>query len=74
MSYADWQSRELTVIGSLAYNHEDFVGAIRAIASRRIDVATLHTGTVGLSELEAQLEELDSGRSPHTKVLVRPHR
>ncbi|MGH9278067.1 MAG: zinc-dependent alcohol dehydrogenase [Acidimicrobiales bacterium] len=26
VSYGDWQSRELRVIGSLAYNHEDFLG------------------------------------------------
>jgi (R,R)-butanediol dehydrogenase/meso-butanediol dehydrogenase/diacetyl reductase len=45
---------------------------IRAIAGRRIDVATLHTGTVGLSELAKLLDELDSGRSSHTKVLVDP--
>lgn len=72
VSYGDWQSRELTVIGSLAYNHEDFVGTMRAIAERRIDVAALHTGTVGLSQLGGLLEELDSGESAHTKVLVDP--
>lgn len=72
VSYADWQTRELTVIGSLAYNHEDFVGTLRALAGKRIDVTSLHTGTVGLSELGSMLEELDSGRSEHTKVLVDP--
>lgn len=72
VSYADWQSRELTVIGSLAYNHEDFVGTMRAIANRRIDVTALHTGTVGLSGLGELLDELDSGQSTHTKVLVTP--
>ncbi|NJQ15518.1 zinc-dependent alcohol dehydrogenase [Streptomyces bohaiensis] len=72
--YGDWQSRELTVIGSLAYTHEDFTRTMRAIAERRIDVATLHTGTVGLSHLGDLLSELDSGDSPHTKVLVDPRR
>lgn len=72
VSYADWQTRELTIIGSLAYNHEDFVGSMRAIASGRLDVAALHTGTVALSALASILEELDSGRSAHTKVLVDP--
>lgn len=72
VSYADWQSRELTIIGSLAYNHEDFVGSMRAIASRRLDVAVLHTGTVALSSLAGILDELDTGRSAHTKVLVDP--
>lgn len=72
VSYADWQSRELTVIGSLAYNHEDFLGSMRSIAGRRLDVVTLHTGTVGLSTLADILEELDTGRSEHIKVLVSP--
>lgn len=73
VSYADWQSRELTVIGSLAYNHDDFLGAMRSIAGHRVDVAALHTGTVGLASLRDILEELDSGHSQHTKVLVNPH-
>ncbi|WP_209311404.1 zinc-dependent alcohol dehydrogenase [Streptomyces spiramenti] len=72
VSYGDWQSRELTVIGSLAYNREDFLGTMRSIAERRIDVASLHTGTVGLSRLGDLLEELDAGDSAHTKVFVDP--
>ena len=72
VSYADWQTRELTIVGSLAYNHEDFLGSIRAIAGQRIDVAALHTGTVALSALREVLEELDSGASRHMKVLVDP--
>lgn len=72
VSYADWQSRELTVIGSLAYSHEDFLGAMRGIAGGTLNVAALHTGTVGLASLGDILEELDSGRSRHAKVLVGP--
>ena len=72
VSYADWQTRELTLVGSLAYNHEDFLGSIRAIAGQRIDVAALHTGTVALSALRGVLEELDGGASRHMKVLVDP--
>jgi (R,R)-butanediol dehydrogenase/meso-butanediol dehydrogenase/diacetyl reductase len=74
VSYPDWQSRELTVIGSLAYTHEDFLGAMRAIASGAVDVTTLHTGTVGLSELGGLLDELAAGKSSHAKVLVDPQR
>jgi (R,R)-butanediol dehydrogenase / meso-butanediol dehydrogenase / diacetyl reductase len=72
VSYGDWQSRELTVIGSLAYNHEDFVGAMQAIAAGRLDVAPLHTGTFGPSALQDILEELDTGSSQHAKVLISP--
>jgi len=72
VSSADWQSRELTIIGSLAYNHDDFVGVMNLIAARRLDVEVLHTGTVGLTWLRDTLEELDSGHSRHAKVLVSP--
>ncbi|RRQ29240.1 alcohol dehydrogenase [Rhodococcus sp. Eu-32] len=74
VSYGDWQSRELTVIGSLAYSHEDFVGSMTAIAEGRVDVLSLHTGTIGLGELTAMFDELDSGKSVHAKVLVDPRR
>ncbi|GAA3510641.1 zinc-dependent alcohol dehydrogenase [Georgenia daeguensis] len=74
VSYPDWQIRELTVIGSLAYNHEDFVGAMHAIAGGAVNVDVLHTGTIGLDELEATFEELDNGTSRHAKVLVDPRR
>lgn len=74
VSYGDWQSRELTVVGSLAYTHSDFLGAMTLVAQGRIDVASLHTGTIGLDQLEPMFDELDSGHSTHTKVLVDPRR
>ncbi|NII52325.1 threonine dehydrogenase-like Zn-dependent dehydrogenase [Frigoribacterium endophyticum] len=73
VSYGDWQSRELTVVGSLAYTHSDFVGAMRALADGSVDAGPLIRGTVGLAELLALLEELDSGETPHAKVLVAPN-
>jgi (R,R)-butanediol dehydrogenase / meso-butanediol dehydrogenase / diacetyl reductase len=74
VSYGDWQSRELRVVGSLAYNHEDFVGAMRALASGAVDVAPLITGTVGLDGLADVLTDLASGSTSHAKVLVQPDR
>jgi (R,R)-butanediol dehydrogenase/meso-butanediol dehydrogenase/diacetyl reductase len=74
VSYPDWQSRELTVIGSLAYNHEDFLGAMRAIASGAVNVEALHTGTFSLAELPELLAELAGGRSAQAKALVDPRR
>lgn len=74
VSYPDWQSRELTVVGSLAYNHEDFTGAMLAIASGAVDVVALHTRTIGLAELQDVLEELATGTSIDAKVLVDPRR
>jgi (R,R)-butanediol dehydrogenase / meso-butanediol dehydrogenase / diacetyl reductase len=72
VSYGDWQSRQLTVIGSLAYTHDDFTGAMRAIADGAVDVTALHTRTIGLDELATVLDELGSGTSRDTKVLVAP--
>jgi (R,R)-butanediol dehydrogenase/meso-butanediol dehydrogenase/diacetyl reductase len=74
VSYGDWQSRELRVVGSLAYNHEDFLGAMRTLASGAIDVTPLITGTVGLAQLAGVLTELGSGSTTHAKVLVDPTR
>ena len=74
VSYGDWQSRELRVVGSLAYSHEDFTGAMRALASGAVDVAPLITATVGLGELEAVLIDLGTASTSHAKVLVDPSR
>lgn len=74
VSYGDWQIRELTVIGSLAYTHDDFLGAMRSIADGSVQVTSLHTGTIGLAELAATMDELDSGRTSHAKVLLDPTR
>ncbi|WP_196215799.1 hypothetical protein [Microbacterium sp. ZXX196] len=73
VSYGDWQSRELTVIGSLAYTQSDFLGAMRAIADGAVDVAPLITGIIGLDELPALLAELDGGETRPAKVLVAPN-
>jgi (R,R)-butanediol dehydrogenase / meso-butanediol dehydrogenase / diacetyl reductase len=74
VSYGDWQSRELRVVGSLAYNHEDFLGAMRSLASGSVDVGPLVTGTVGLDGLSGVLTDLGSGSTTHAKVLVDPKR
>ena len=74
VSYGDWQVRELTVIGSLAYTHDDFLGAMRSIADGAVQVTPLHTGTIGFGELAATMDELDSGRTSHAKVLLDPTR
>jgi (R,R)-butanediol dehydrogenase/meso-butanediol dehydrogenase/diacetyl reductase len=74
VSYGDWQSRELRVVGSLAYTHEDFLGAMRSIASGAVDVDALITSTVGLADLPDVLSDLGSGRTTQTKVLVDPAR
>jgi (R,R)-butanediol dehydrogenase/meso-butanediol dehydrogenase/diacetyl reductase len=74
VSYGDWQSRELTVVGSLAYSHSDFLGAMRALADGSVDVGPLVTGILSLDELPALLAELDGGRTRHAKALIEPGR
>jgi (R,R)-butanediol dehydrogenase/meso-butanediol dehydrogenase/diacetyl reductase len=74
VSYGDWQSRELRVVASLAYNHEDFAGAMRALASEAVDVAPLITDTVGLGELAGVLAELGTGSTAQAQVLIDPKR
>lgn len=73
VSYQDWQLRELRVVGSIGYTHDDFLGAQRSIANGSVKVEGLHTGTIGLDDLAATLDELDSGKTSHAKVLVDPH-
>jgi (R,R)-butanediol dehydrogenase/meso-butanediol dehydrogenase/diacetyl reductase len=38
-----------------------------------VDAGPLITGTVGLDDLPALLEEFDSGTTQHAKVLVAPN-
>ncbi|NYF14217.1 (R,R)-butanediol dehydrogenase/meso-butanediol dehydrogenase/diacetyl reductase [Pseudoclavibacter sp. JAI123] len=73
VSYGDWQSRELTVIGSLAYTHSDFVGAMRALAGGAVDAGPLITGIITLDELPQLLADLAEGSTQHAKVLVAPN-
>ena len=72
VSYGDWVARELRVVGSLAYNHEDFLGAMRSLQTGAVDVAPLITGVVGLGDLAGVLADLGSGSTTHAKVLVDP--
>lgn len=74
VSYGDWQSRELRVVGSLAYNHEDFLGAMRSLASGNVNVDPLITATIGLDDLATTLTDLGSGDTANAKVLVDPTR
>lgn len=72
VSYGDWVARELRVLGSLAYNHEDFLGAMQFLQSGAVDATPLITGVVGLGDLAGILTDLGSGRTAHAKVLVDP--
>ncbi len=74
VSYGDWVTRELRLVASLAYTHQDFLGAMATLASGAVEVGPVITGTVGMSELAAVLSDLRSGTTQHAKVLVDPTR
>ena len=67
-----WLVKEISVTASLAYFHEDFAMCMAMLADARVDVASLHSATVGLGDLDSALADLASGDSPQTKVLVDP--
>ncbi len=72
VSYGDWVARELRLVASLAYTHQDFLGAMATLASGAVEVGPVITATVGLSELAAVLTDLRSGSTQYAKVLVDP--
>lgn len=65
--------KQLSVQFVLAYTREEFAETLEAIAARRIDVAPLITGRVGLDEVGGAFAELASPER-HAKVLVEPWR
>lgn len=66
-----WLAREVRLVASLAYLHEEFDMAMSLVADGRLRLAPLHTGTVGLDELESAFRRLLSGGEA-VKLLVDP--
>jgi (R,R)-butanediol dehydrogenase / meso-butanediol dehydrogenase / diacetyl reductase len=69
---ARWLAKEITVIASNAFTHDDFHRSMTFLADGRVTAAPLHTRTVSLDRLEATLRELSAGPSDDIKVLVDP--
>ena len=69
---ASWLVKEITVTSALAYLHEEFELAMGMIADGRVRLEPLHSSTTSLPGLAGVLDDLASGRSEQTKVLVRP--
>jgi (R,R)-butanediol dehydrogenase / meso-butanediol dehydrogenase / diacetyl reductase len=69
-----WLAKEVTVIASNAYTHDDFRRAITFLADGRVQAQPLHSRTVRLDELEATLRGLSAGPSDDIKILVDPRR
>jgi (R,R)-butanediol dehydrogenase / meso-butanediol dehydrogenase / diacetyl reductase len=70
---SSWLRKEITVTAALAYLHEEFEMTMEMIADGRIVVDTLHTSTTRIDGLGETLDELASGSSDQTKVLLNPN-
>lgn len=65
--------KELTVQFVVAYDGDEFAGALHTIADGEIDVSPMITGHVGLGDLAQAFEDL-AHPDVHTKIVVDPSR
>lgn len=68
-----WLVKEINLSAALAYSHEEFEMAMGMIGDGRVQVDPMHSCTSSLDGLAAALEDLGSGTSQQTKVLVNPN-
>ncbi len=66
-----WISKEVTVVASVAYTHQEFAIAADLIASGRIQVRPLHTHTASLADIGDAFSLLNEDRR-QIKILVDP--
>jgi len=71
---ARWLAKQVTVVASNAFTHDDFRRSMSFLADGRVRAQPLHSRTVRLDELEATLRGLSAGPSDDIKVLVDPRR
>jgi (R,R)-butanediol dehydrogenase/meso-butanediol dehydrogenase/diacetyl reductase len=69
---ARWLAKELSLVASNAFTHDDFRRSMAFLADGRVQAAPLHSRTVALEDLEATLRSLSAGSSDDVKVLVDP--
>lgn len=70
----NWLAKEVRLIASLGYLHEEFAFTMQLIADGRLNLAPLHTGTVGLEGMTGAFHQLLSGSGAAVKILVDPKR
>ncbi|MEM9620380.1 MAG: zinc-binding dehydrogenase [Pseudomonadota bacterium] len=68
---AGWMVKELRLVSSIAYLHEDFEITKALVADGRIQTDPLHTGTVGLADLDDAFARL-AEKPSEVKILVDP--
>jgi len=64
--------KELTIQFVVAYDGDEFAGALDSIATGEIDVSPMITGRVGLDDIAQAFDDL-ARPDRHTKVVVEPH-
>jgi (R,R)-butanediol dehydrogenase/meso-butanediol dehydrogenase/diacetyl reductase len=69
---ARWLAKELSLVASNAFTHDDFRRSMTFLADGRVRAAPLHSRTVPLDDLEATLRSLSAGPSDDVKILVDP--
>ena len=67
-----WVVKEVTVVGALAYTHDDFGIATDLARSGELDLKSLRDRTVSLGELPATFEAMAAGHDDALKVVVDP--
>jgi threonine dehydrogenase-like Zn-dependent dehydrogenase len=66
--------KEVSVVASIGYRHDEFAEAMALIVDGRLRVDPLHDSTVGLTELPTAIERLADDPSSAVKILVDPRR
>jgi (R,R)-butanediol dehydrogenase/meso-butanediol dehydrogenase/diacetyl reductase len=69
---ARWLAKEITLIASNAFTHDDFRRSMSFLADGRVKARPLHSRTIALEDLESTLRVLAAGSSDDIKVLVDP--
>jgi (R,R)-butanediol dehydrogenase / meso-butanediol dehydrogenase / diacetyl reductase len=69
---ARWLAKEITVVASNAFTHDDFRRSMTFLADGRVQTKPLHTRTVALHDLDSTLRELSAATTDDIKVLVSP--
>jgi (R,R)-butanediol dehydrogenase/meso-butanediol dehydrogenase/diacetyl reductase len=67
-----WLAKELSMVASNAFTHDDVRRAMTFLADGRVRAAPLHSRTVPLHQLAPTLRDLSAGPSDDIKVLVDP--
>jgi threonine dehydrogenase-like Zn-dependent dehydrogenase len=65
------QTKQLTIVFSMAYDPFEFGDTLRAIAEGEIDVTPMITGTCGVEGVPAAFDAL-ANPEEHVKILVEP--